>query len=123
MVQIKTREEVDLIRESCRIVAQVLRMLEKSIRPGVSTKELDEIAEDFIRSQGAKPAFKGYNPPNTKAYPASICASTTIVGIGRTPPRRRFTTASYCVQAGAAPPTLNRKAPAVCHFSGFNHAA
>jgi len=75
MVQIKTREEVDLIRESCRIVAQVLRMLEKSIRPGVSTKELDEIAEDFIRSQGAKPAFKGYNPPNTKAYPASICAS------------------------------------------------
>lgn len=75
MVNIKTQKEIERIRESCRIVSEVLRLLEEYIRPGVTTSELDSIAEDFIRSSGAKPAFKGYDPQKTKAYPASICTS------------------------------------------------
>lgn len=75
MVNIKTQKEIERMRESCRIVSEVLRLLEEYIRPGVTTRELDSIAEDFIRSSGAEPAFKGYDPQKTKAYPASICTS------------------------------------------------
>ena len=58
------------IRESAQIVGRCLRMLEPEVRPGVSTKELDRLAEEFIRAQGGEPAFKGY-----RGFPASICAS------------------------------------------------
>lgn len=72
---VKSREEIELIRESCRIVAEVLRLVEVSIRPGVTTEELDAIAEDYIRSQNAEPAFKGYGEDTRNPFPASICAS------------------------------------------------
>ncbi|MFQ5798986.1 MAG: type I methionyl aminopeptidase [Bacteroidota bacterium] len=75
MVNIKTEKEIDRIRASCLIVSEVLQLLGKYIRPGVTTKELDSIAEDFIRSTGAQPAFKGYDPRKSKAYPATICCS------------------------------------------------
>ncbi len=58
------------MRRAGRIVADLLKELEKHAKPGISTKALDEIAEDFIRSQGAEPAFKGYY-----GFPASICTS------------------------------------------------
>ena len=58
------------MRRAGRIVAGLLKLMEKETRQGVTTKRLDEIAEDFIRSQGAEPAFKGYY-----GFPASICAS------------------------------------------------
>ncbi len=58
------------IRESARIVGRCLRMLAKEVRPGVSTLELDRMAEEFIRAEGGEPAFKGY-----RGFPASICAS------------------------------------------------
>jgi len=58
------------MRRAGRIVSDLLKLMEKEAKAGVSTKGLDEIAEDFIRSQGAEPAFKGYY-----GYPASICAS------------------------------------------------
>lgn len=72
---IKSPEEISFIRESCKIVAEVLRLLKTIIRPGVTTSELDQIAEEFIRSQDAEPAFKGYKAENHYPYPASICTS------------------------------------------------
>ncbi len=72
---IKSKSEIDLIRESCRIVAEVLKLLEKSIKPGITTKELDIIAEEYIRSQNAEPAFKGYGADKKNLYPATLCTS------------------------------------------------
>jgi methionyl aminopeptidase len=66
----KTPEEIDRIAASGDILVRTLRLLEGKVRPGVTTGELDEAAEKFIRSQGAEPAFKGY-----RGFPGSICAS------------------------------------------------
>lgn len=74
-VNIKSKPEIELMRESCRIVAEVLRLLAGVIAPGVTTGELDTIAEDYIRSQGGEPAFKGYGSDKRNLYPAAICAS------------------------------------------------
>jgi methionyl aminopeptidase len=74
MIPLKTPDEVALIRESSRIVAEVLRLLGGEIRPGVSTKALDRLAEEYIRSRGGEPAFKGYGPKNNP-FPATLCVS------------------------------------------------
>jgi methionyl aminopeptidase len=70
MIICKSEVELNLMREAGRIVAETHRLLAEVIRPNVTTKELDQIAEDYIRSQGANPSFKGYN-----GFPGSICAS------------------------------------------------
>jgi len=70
MIVCKTDVELELMREAGRIVAETHRLLAQAVRPGITTHELDRIAEDFIRSQGAVPSFKGYN-----GFPASICTS------------------------------------------------
>jgi methionyl aminopeptidase len=76
MVLIKTIDEINGIRESCQIVADVLKLVEKYIKEGVTTKELDSIGEEFIISCGARPAFKGYRPSRDYTpYPASLCIS------------------------------------------------
>jgi methionyl aminopeptidase len=73
---LKTPREIALMRESGRIVSEVLRLLEGFIKPGISTMELDAIAEDFILSQGGIPVFKGYSQNGRgKKFPASICTS------------------------------------------------
>lgn len=74
-VSIKSEKEIDLMRKAGKIVADVLKLLEKYIRPGVSAYELDKIAEDFILSQDAKPAFKGYGFDKKNLFPATICVS------------------------------------------------
>ncbi len=74
-VTIKSTEEIILMRESCRIVAEVLKLLKTMIKPNITTKELDTIAEEFIRSQGAEPAFKGYGSYKENLFPASLCTS------------------------------------------------
>ena len=66
----KTPEQLDQMAAAGAIQARCLQMLEAKIRPGVTTKQLDETAEKFIRSQGAAPSFKGY-----RGFPGSICAS------------------------------------------------
>ncbi len=63
------------MQESCRIVAEVLRLLKGLIKPGLTTGEIDEIAEEFIRSQGGEPAFKGYGSDKKNLFPASVCTS------------------------------------------------
>ena len=69
-VTLKSGRELDLMRRSASILAQSLQTLTDTIRPGMTTKECDKIAEEAIRSQGAKPAFKGY-----RGFPASLCIS------------------------------------------------
>ena len=69
MIYFKTAEEIELLRENNRLVSATLAELAKHVRAGVTTLELDRIAEDFIRSHGAVPGFLGYNGfPNTLAY-------------------------------------------------------
>lgn len=75
MIYIKTKKEIDFIRESCRIVAETLQLVKSNIKPGVATLELDKIAEDYIRSNDAVPAFKGYRQGPLIPFPGSICAS------------------------------------------------
>jgi methionyl aminopeptidase len=70
MIIRKTAEEIEQMAASGAILARCLQMLRAKARPGVTTGELDETAERFIRSQGAEPAFKGY-----RGFPGSICAS------------------------------------------------
>ncbi len=70
MIIIKTQREVEIMRKAGRIVAGAHDLVKKHIKSGITTKELDEIVEEYIRSCNAIPAFKGYN-----GFPASICAS------------------------------------------------
>jgi methionyl aminopeptidase len=70
MIIRKSPEEVDKIADAGQILARCLTMLRGKARPGVTTGDLDQAAEKFIRSQGATPAFKGY-----RGFPGSICAS------------------------------------------------
>ena len=70
MINLKTKKEIEIMKANGRILAKTLELLKKKIKPGVKTKELDLLAEEFIRKQGAYPAFKGY-----RGFPASICVS------------------------------------------------
>lgn len=70
MIICKSDSELALMREAGRIVAETHRLLAQAVQPGVTTAQLDRMAEQFILSQGATPSFKGYN-----GFPASICTS------------------------------------------------
>src|SRR5512144_2268240 len=72
---LKSADEIALMRESCRIVAEVLRVLKGEIAPGVTTGELDRLAEEYIVSRGGEPAFKGYGSDRRNLFPASLCTS------------------------------------------------
>ena len=77
MVDIKSKREIELMKEVCRITALTHKAIEEAIKPGVTTLELDRIAEKTIRENGGIPAQKGY-PSGEKGvpnFPASICAS------------------------------------------------
>lgn len=76
MIFLKTDEEIELMRESNLLVGMTLGELAKHIKPGVTTLQLDKIAEEFIRSHGAIPSFLGYKgAPGAIDFPGSICAS------------------------------------------------
>jgi methionyl aminopeptidase len=66
----KSAAEIEQMERAAHVVAQTIDLVGEHVRPGVTTQELDELAEEFIRSQGGEPTFKGY-----RGYPASICAS------------------------------------------------
>ncbi|WP_028991960.1 type I methionyl aminopeptidase [Thermoanaerobacter thermocopriae] len=70
MIYIKSENEIDLMRTAGKVIANLFEVLEKAIKPGVTTLELDRIAEEFIIKNGCKPAFKGLY-----GFPASICTS------------------------------------------------
>ena len=71
-LEIKTREQIDLMRVAGRLVGETLELLRTATRPGVTTLELDTLAETHIRDHGGVPSFKGYSHP---PFPATICAS------------------------------------------------
>lgn len=75
MIYLKTASEIDKMRASGRIIADLFDELEKLIVPGVDTLELDLFAQDFIQSRGAKAAFKGYEVIGLPPFPGAICAS------------------------------------------------
>ncbi|HYY74694.1 MAG TPA: M24 family metallopeptidase, partial [Gaiellaceae bacterium] len=70
MIIRKSKAEIEAMARAGRVVAETLRRLGERMEPGVTTKELDDVAEDYIRSQGGVPTFKGY-----RGFPASICVS------------------------------------------------
>ncbi len=74
MIKYKTREEIELLRKSNQFVSETLAELAKHIKPGVTTKRLDQIAESFIRDHGAVPGFLGY-----RGFPATLCTSVNSV--------------------------------------------
>lgn len=75
MILIKTQKEIDQIRISGKLTARVLEHVRQYVREGITTKELDTIAEDFIRSNDAKPAFKGYPSNDAYSFPGTLCIS------------------------------------------------
>ena len=70
MITLKSQAELKIMREANRLVAQVLEMVKKTAAPGMTTAELDKMAEKYVLDAGAKPAFKGYG-----GYPYSMCCS------------------------------------------------
>lgn len=70
MITIKSDREIELLRKAGKIVYDTHKYLKPYVKEGITTRELDKLAEDFIRSQGATPSFKGY-----EGYPTSICTS------------------------------------------------
>jgi methionyl aminopeptidase len=83
MIILKSPEEIEKIAESCRIVAKTLDALKVVVRPGITTKEIEDVADSYIRQRGGVPAFRGY-----RGYPASICASVNEEVIHGIPSKR-----------------------------------
>ena len=75
MIFLKTDDEKELLRQSNLLVGKTLAEVAKLIKPGVTTKELDRVAEEFIRDHGAIPTFKGFPNPFGPPFPGSICTS------------------------------------------------
>jgi len=85
MIILKTPDEVEIMARASRIVAEALEIVKKEVRAGVTTDELDRIAEDAIRSKGAIPAFKGY-----RNYPKTLCASVNEQVVHGIPSKRKL---------------------------------
>jgi methionyl aminopeptidase len=75
MIFLKTDDEIELLRQSNLLVGKTLAEVAKLIKPGVTTRQLDKVAEEFIRDHGAIPTFKGFPNPVGPPFPASICTS------------------------------------------------
>ncbi len=89
-IDLKDEEALQRMREAGRIVAEVLALMEERIRPGITTAELDAIAEAWIRRRGAKPSFLGYPPGSPRPFPATICASVNEELVHGIPGPRRL---------------------------------
>ena len=88
MIVLRSREEIDLIRAACQVVAEVLARLCEVVQPGVTTADLDKLSEEWARKRGAVPAFKGYNVGG-RVYPSSLCASVNEEVVHGMPSPRR----------------------------------
>jgi len=83
MIIIKTDHEIEYMRKSGKIVGETLAMLQEVIKPGITTAELDIIAEEYINKCGATPSFKGYY-----GFPASLCTSINSEVVHGIPSKR-----------------------------------
>jgi methionyl aminopeptidase len=82
---LKTEDEIELMRQANMLVAKTLGELAKHIKPGITTLQLDKIADEFIRDNGAIPTFKGFPNPYGGPFPASICTSVNEVVVHGVP--------------------------------------
>ncbi len=89
-MQIKSKREIEVIREGGRIVAEVLKLVGAHAKTGVTTLELDQIAEEYIRSCDAEPAFKGYGRAKHNKFPATLCTSIDEEVVHGIPANRRL---------------------------------
>lgn len=85
MIILKTPAEVLVMAEASRVVAEALEIVRKAVCPGISTEELDRVAEEAIRARGAVPAFKGY-----RNYPKTLCASVNEQVVHGIPSKRKL---------------------------------
>jgi methionyl aminopeptidase len=85
MVIIKSQREIEQLKRSNVVVAEVFEKLRAMIEPGITTKELDQVAEDYILLKGARPAFKGY-----RGFPATLCISINDEVVHGIPGQRRL---------------------------------
>ena len=84
MVILKSQHEIEIMRKANLIVAEVLQELKSLVTPGISTKEIDRFAEDYVKKKGVKAAFKGYN-----GFPSSVCASVNNVVVHGIPSAKK----------------------------------
>ncbi len=85
MIILKTPAEIAVMAEASRVVAEALAIVKKAVCPGITTDELDRIAEEAIRTRGAVPAFKGY-----RNYPKTLCASVNEQVVHGIPSKRKL---------------------------------
>ncbi len=85
MVELKTREEIEKIKKSGKILRQALELVKSKVKVGITTGELDKIAEEFIRSKGAIPACKGY-----EGFPGTMCISVNDEVVHGIPGKRKL---------------------------------
>jgi len=78
MISIKTKEEIEILAEGGKILAKIMKELEKRVKPGITTKELDRLAESLILKSGGKCSFKGYKDNGYSAIPYPACLCTSI---------------------------------------------
>src|SRR4030043_389604 len=76
MITLKSKEEIQIMREGGRLLAEILEKLREYVQPGTSAKKLDELARELVFSSGARPSFLDYKPGGTgEGYPAALCVS------------------------------------------------
>jgi len=78
-ITIKSAEDIEGMREACRLAAEVLDAIAPHIRPGISTKEIDRLGAECMARQGTVSATVGYQPPGYPPYPAALCTSVNQV--------------------------------------------
>jgi methionyl aminopeptidase len=83
MIILKTSDEIQIMAKASKLVAETLDALKREVRPGVTTDDLDRVADEFIRSRGGVPAFKGY-----RDYPKTLCASVNEQVVHGIPSKR-----------------------------------
>ena len=85
MINIKVAEEIEIMAEGGKLLAKIMKELEKQVRPGITTKELDKVAEDLILKSGGKCSFKGY-----QGFPTCLCASINEEIVHAVPSERKL---------------------------------
>jgi methionyl aminopeptidase len=89
-IPLKTPADIARMREACRIVAEVLSMMGQAVRPGAVLRDLDAMAEEYIRAQGGVPAFKGYGHDPKNLFPGTLCVSVDEEVVHGIPDGRRL---------------------------------
>ena len=85
MISIKSKEEITIMAEGGKILAKIIKELEKKVKPGITTKELDRVAEALIFKSGGTPSFKGH-----EGFPATLCASINEELVHAVPSQRKL---------------------------------